>query len=46
MDDVTSRRGWSDAGVGEPVKVMEDVAVTEPLAFEVAVRVSVSAVAS
>lgn len=46
MDDVTRNLGWSETGVGEPVKVIVETAVTAPLAFEVAVRWHVCAVAS
>jgi hypothetical protein len=43
---VMRKRGQVETGVGEAVKVTVEVAVTEPLAFDVAVRVTVSAVVS
>jgi hypothetical protein len=40
------KRGQLVTGVGDGVKVTVEEAVTDPLAFEVAVRVTVSAVVS
>jgi hypothetical protein len=46
IEDVISSRGHVATGVGDAVKVTLDVATTAPLAFDVAVKVSVSAVLS
>jgi NADPH-dependent ferric siderophore reductase len=46
LDELKRKRGQVVTGVGDGVKVTVEVAVTDPLAFEVAVRVTVSAVAS